>query len=603
MFAKIRGKSITRDDLVNKLIIALGIVFLLSFLLAFFYVPLVKIFQYSFSIETRNLYVSISFTKIVEHNIGSPSDSIWIILRETIVDRVNLNAIGFTFLQALLSTILCLLAGLPAGYFLAKYEFKGKKLLINLLTVPFVLPPIVVLSGFLVTYGNSGWVNTIWQSVTSSSNPLINIFGTIQGVILAHVFYNISVIIRLTIPAWEGIDYDQVELSRTLGARKYNILRKIMIPQIMNSVIAASLLVFIYTFNSFAIVLKLSNPTYKTIEVLIYRAVRVSNDFTEAGFLAILQLILNSLIIILYIYFDRKSRKIAERKESNLKTTRFKFKKQSWKIKLGNISIIFFLFLIGIFTFLPILAVIVRSFIPDKESNSPFFGYHEFFSNKAISILDANPLELLGNTLLIASISTVITLILSLLIVLVLRGRFRSLRQYKSSPTENLVSYLIILPMATSSITLATGVYLQFRNTILFTNAVWFFVIISHVIISIPFATRTILAVYNRIDLEILNVASTLGASKSRIFWKITFPMIYKGIIVGGLFSFAISLGEFGATYFLAREEFKTLSIGIYDSISTQTLQIPLAMASLLIIVTLICFYIIHKLGEVELKV
>ncbi len=582
MLVSQRKKTFERKALVNKFTIALAIIFLLSFLASFFYLPLIRIFQYGFSSETGNLAI---------------------ILREIITDKVNLYSLAFTFGQALASTFICLIIGLPAGYFLAKYEFKGKKLLINLLTIPFVLPPIVVLSGFLVTYGNSGWINVIWKSLTNSSSPLISIFGTIEGVILAHVFYNISVIIRITIPAWQNIDYDQVEVSRTLGANKRRIFRKIIRPQIMNHVIAASLLVFVYTFNSFAIVLKLANPYYQTIEVLIYKSIRVSPDFTEASFLAIIQLILNSIIIIIYILFDRKSRQSAEGKESNLKTTIFQFSKQKWNIIIRNLGVIFFLILVGLFTFLPILAVIIRSFIPDKVGNSAFYGYQEFFSNKEISVLNANPLTLLGNTLWIAAISTVVTLLLSLIIVFILRSRYQSIKRYKTSKAESLISYLIILPMATSSITLATGVYLQFRNTSLFDNAVWIFVIISHVIISVPFATRSILAAYNRIDVELLNVASTLGASRTRIFRKIELPMIYKGIIVGGLFSFAISLGEFGATYFLAREDFKTLSIGIYDSISTQTMQIPLAMASLLIFVTILCFYAIHRLGEIELKV
>ena len=582
MFANLRRITESKDELYSKLIMALAVILLLSFLLAFFYVPLIRIFEYSFT---------------------SGTEPLGLILKETITNKVNLYAIGFTFLQALISSILCLLIGLPAGYFLAKYNFKGKEILVNLLTIPFVLPPIVVLAGFLVTYGNSGWVNTIWESITNSTNPVISIFGTVQGIILAHVFYNLSVIIRLTIPAWQNVDYDQVEVSSTLGASKFRILRKIIAPQIMNSIVAATLLVFVYTFNSFAIVLKLASPIYNTIEVQIYREFKGANNYTGASFLALLQLILNSVVIILYIMFDRKSRHSAEGKESSFKTIKFKFRNQNWRIIFRNIMMILFIILIGLFTFLPILAVIIRSFVPDKTGNTILFGYQEFFSNKVISVLHANPLVLLRNTLFLASISTLVTLILSMIIVFILRNRFQSLQEYKSSRVDNLISYLIILPMATSSITLATGVFLQYGNSNLFNTAVWFFVIVSHVIISIPFATRTILSAYNRIDVELLNVASTLGASKFRNFRKIIFPMIYRGIIVGGLFSFAISLGEFGATYFLARDKFKTLSIGIYDSISTQTLQIPLAMASLLIVVTLLCFYGIHKLGEIELKV
>ena len=174
MFANLRRITESKDELYSKLIMALAVILLLSFLLAFFYVPLIRIFEYSFT---------------------SGTEPLGLILKETITNKVNLYAIGFTFLQAFISSILCLLIGLPAGYFLAKYNFKGKEILVNLLTIPFVLPPIVVLAGFLVTYGNSGWVNTIWESITNSTNPVISIFGTVQGIILAHVFYNLSVII------------------------------------------------------------------------------------------------------------------------------------------------------------------------------------------------------------------------------------------------------------------------------------------------------------------------------------------------------------------------------------------------------------------------
>ena len=264
MFANLRGKNITKDEFASKFSIALAIIFLLSFLLAFFYVPLIRIFYYSFSTETGNL--------------GE-------IFRETLTSRANLLAIGFSFVQALASTVICLIFGLPAGYLLAKYDFKGKKLLINLLTVPFVLPPIVVLSGFIVTYGDSGWINLLWKSVTNSSFSIISIFGTIEGILLAHVFYNISVIIRLTIPAWQSVDYAQVEVSETLGASKFKIFRKIISPQVINSVVAASLLVFVYTFNSFAIVLKLAEAKFSTLEVQIYQEVTTYNNYTGASIL------------------------------------------------------------------------------------------------------------------------------------------------------------------------------------------------------------------------------------------------------------------------------------------------------------------------------
>ena len=564
------------------MVIILAILALGSFLLSLFYIPLVRIFQFAFISDVKFTFE---------------------IFISTLTSTINLKFLAFTFLQAFLSTIICLIIGVPVSYFFAKYDFKGKNVIVNLLTVPFVLPPLVVLLGFIVTYGQAGWVNMLWRGITGTDNSLVSIFGTFQGILLAHVFYNLSVIIRMTIPAWKSIDIEQVEVSKTLGVKNWKIIWKIIIPQIKNYIISAALLVFIYTFNSFAIVLYLGEVKYQTLEVRIFKLMKASLAFPEGASLAMLQLLLNTLIIVLYLVFERRTRQMGVGRERGLPTRRLFFSKTDWKqngIAIGSIIV---LLIVGLFTFAPILAVIIVSFQPYASEISPFYGYQQLLSSEYLPILGNTALRLLLNTLLFAIITTIVTLVLSLLIVFVLRNRYQSLKEYRTPKVEGLISYMIILPMATSSITLAMGIFLSFRNSNLFLNNVWFFIILTHVLISLPFTTRSILAAYNRIDIELLNVASTLGASRFRIFRKIEFPLIVRGIIVGAIFSFAISLGEFGATNFLVRGEFGTLSIGISKLLLTQTLQLPATMASILIIITILCFIAIQKFGDIELKV
>ena len=575
-------KKFNSELVTNRLIIILAILAIGSFLLSLFYIPIVKIFQFAFFSD-----VQFTFETFIS----------------TIADSINVTFLAFTFLQAFLSTLICIIIGIPAGYFFAKYDFRGKKLIVNLLTVPFVLPPIVVLLGFIVTYGQAGWVNILWKGLTGSENSLISIFGTFQGILLAHVFYNLSVIIRMTIPAWQSIDFEQVEVSRTLGVNRWKILWKIIFPQIRNYIISAALLVFIYTFNSFAIVLFLGEVRFQTLEVRIFKLMKASLNFPEGASLAILQLILNTIVIVFYLIFDRKTRQMAIGREKGLPEKKLFFSKTDWKQNGITLGSTVFILLIGLFTFAPILAVIIISFKPYYSGISPFYGYQQLLSTEYMPLLNNSPLRMLLNTLLFALITTIITIVLSLLIVFVLRNRYQSLKKYKSSKLEGLVSYMIILPMATSSITLAMGLFLSFNSSSLYQNSVWFFIILTHVLISLPFTTRSILAAYNRIDVELLNVASTLGASRFRVFRKIEFPMILRGLIVGAIFSFAISLGEFGATNFLVRGEYGTLSIGISKLLLTQTLQLPATMASILIIITVLCFIIIQRFGEIELKV
>jgi len=575
-------KEVNIEEIANKFIIILAIIALGSFLLSLFYVPLIQILRFAFSSESKFTFE---------------------IFSSTISNSINLKFMGFSFIQALLSTTICLFVGLPIGFFFAKYEFKGKKIILNLLTIPFVLPPIVVLLGFIVSYGEGGWINSIWKGITGSENVLISIFGTFEGIVLAHVFYNLSVIIRMTIPAWQSLDLEQVEVSKTLGASRWRIFWKIIFPQIINYLISSALLVFIYTFNSFAIVLYLGEVRFQTLEVRIYKLMKASLDFSGGASLAFLQLILNTIIIILYLLFERKTRQMAVGREKGLQKEKLTFSRYDWKKNLSLIGLILLVLIIGIFTFAPILAVIIISFTPFASDISPFYGYAQLFSFEYNPLLNNSPLRLLLNTLLFALAATIITLLLSLMIVFVLRNRYQSIKRYQRSISESFISYMIILPMATSSITLALGLFLLFNNTSLYLNAVWFFIIMAHVLISVPFATRSIMASYNRIDVELLNVASTLGASRLRVFRKIEFPLILRGIIVGGIFSFAISLGEFGATNFLVRGAYGTLSIGISKLLLTQTLQLPATMASILIIVTIICFLAIQKLGDVELNV
>ncbi|MFW9853304.1 MAG: ABC transporter permease, partial [Candidatus Thorarchaeota archaeon] len=347
----------------------------------------------------------------------------------------------------------------------------------------------------------------------------------------------------------------------------------------------------------------LGEVRFQTLEVRIYKLMKSSLDFSGGASLAFIQLILNTIIIIMYLFFERKTRQMAIGKERGLKKEKLSFSRYNWKRNVSLIGLIFFILIVGVFTFAPILAVIIVSFTPFSSEVTPFFGYAQLFSFEYNPLLNNSPLRLLLNTLLFAFAATIITLFLSLMIVFVLKNRYQSLKRYQRSISESFISYMIILPMATSSITLALGLFLLFNNTSLYLNAVWFFIIMAHVLISVPFATRSIMAAYNRIDVELLNVASTLGASRLRVFRKIELPLILKGIIVGGIFSFAISLGEFGATNFLVRGAYGTLSIGISKLLLTQTLQLPATMASILIIVTIICFLAIQKLGDVELKV
>ncbi|MHA1513442.1 MAG: ABC transporter permease subunit, partial [Candidatus Hodarchaeales archaeon] len=109
---------------------------------------------------------------------------------------------------------------------------------------------------------------------------------------------------------------------------------------------------------------------------------------------------------------------------------------------------------------------------------------------------------------------------------------------------------------------------------------------------------RTISTSYNKISVETLEISETLGASRWFTFRHIELPLLIPGVLAGAIFALAISFGEFGATYLMARSEYNTMTIGIYKFLESKQLQESAIMASILIIICTIAFLLIQKTGN-----
>lgn len=131
------------------------------------------------------------------------------------------GVLAFTLKQALLSTLASLAIGLPGAWIMATYRFPGKKLVRAVSTVPFVLPSILVVLGFVIFYGNNGILNRVLMRVLRLSEPPLHILYSLGAIILAHAFYNFPLVMQLVSTAWIGLDPHPEQASLTLGAGKW----------------------------------------------------------------------------------------------------------------------------------------------------------------------------------------------------------------------------------------------------------------------------------------------------------------------------------------------------------------------------------------------
>src|SRR6185503_10221067 len=238
----------------------------LSFLAISFFFPLSKILALTFDINT-----------LTTENL-----------------QLAYRVLHFTFYQAFLSTLLTLLLGLPSAYLFARYNFRGKSLLRALTAVPFMLPTVVVAAGFNALLGPRGLVHVLFPL---SSFEFI---GTLTAILLAHVFYNTTIMIRVVGNALSSLDPKMEGAARSLGADSIRLWWNIILPLLRPSIFASSLLVFLFDFTSFGVILLLGASKFSTLEVEIYlRLLRLPN-LPLAALLSVIQLFCTLIFSILY---------------------------------------------------------------------------------------------------------------------------------------------------------------------------------------------------------------------------------------------------------------------------------------------------------------
>ena len=197
------------------------------------------------------------------------------------------SAIRFTMVQALWSAAISTLLAIPVARSLARRRFFGRGLLVTLLGAPFILPVIVAVFGILAVFGRAGWLNA---GLGLLGVPPVSIYG-LQGVVLAHVFFNMPLATRLLLQAWQTIPAERFRLAAQLGLTPWAVFRSIEAPMLRQIVPGTAALIFVICLTSFAVALTLGGgPRATTIELAIYQAFRFDFDLTRAALLSLVQL-------------------------------------------------------------------------------------------------------------------------------------------------------------------------------------------------------------------------------------------------------------------------------------------------------------------------
>jgi thiamine transport system permease protein len=494
----------------------------------------------------------------------------------------ELGVLGFTLWQAILSTVLTLVVGLPGAYILARYRFRGKALLRALTGIPFVLPTLVVAAAFNALLGPSGWVNAGLMAVFHLSAPPLSVNHTLAAILAAHVFYNTTIVLRMVGDFWSHIDPRLSAAARMLGASRWRALRHVSLPLLLPAIATASLLVFLFDFTSFGVILVLGGPRLATMEVEIYNQTVNLFNLPLAAALSIVQLAATLAMTVAYTRLAArvsrplplKAQRVTERPVSGTRR------------RLAVAAVVGLLLLI---LTSPLAALAARSFArlgPQRRAAAgPFLTldyYRQLGQNPQDSLFYVPPLEAVANSLTYAGATVVLALALGL-------PAAWSLAYDTRSRLNRWLDPLLMLPLGTSAVTLGFGFIVALDTPPLDLRASPWLVPIAHTLVAFPFVVRSLTPSLRSIQPRLRQAAAVLGASPAQVLRHIDLPLVGRAVLVAAAFAFAISLGEFGATSLIARPEHPTVPILIYRFLSrpgTLNFGQAMALSTLLMAVT-----------------
>jgi thiamine transport system permease protein len=486
----------------------------------------------------------------------------------------------FTLWQALVSTGLTVMLALPGAYLFARFRFPGKRLLNALAIVPFVLPTVVVASAFLALLGPRSPINAFVVQLGVEPSPL-RLEHTIWAILIAHVFYNYAVVLRIVGGVWSQIDPRLEDAARVLGATRWQAIRQVTLPLLRPAIASAASIVFLFTFTSFGVILLLGGPRFATLEVEIYRQTAQMLNLQVAATLSLLQM--GALAALLLAYARYQSRlAVGLRLLPPRITERAPRGRREWVFVAGNLA--FMALLLG----LPLVVLVERSLA--TPAGHSLANYTALFSAERTTALFVPPLEAVRNSLTFAFMAMSISLSLGLLASAVIA--------YRRGLLANAFDALLMLPLGTSAVIVGFGFLLSLGNLPIDLRTSAVLIPIAHALLALPFVVRAVAPVMRSIDRRLREAAMVLGATPSRAWREVDLPLIGRAALVGGGFAFAVSLGEFGATVFIARPEAPTMPLAVFRLLSQPgalSFGMAMAMATLLMLVTAAAILLIDR--------
>ena len=458
--------------------------------------------------------------------------------------------VGLTLAQASVGTALSVLLGVPGAYLLYRCRFRGRGVLRALVTVPFVLPTVVVGVAFRSVLAPGGLLG------------FLRLDGTFTAIVAALVFFNYGLVVRTVGALWERLDPRTEQAARALGASPWRVLTSVTLPALTPAIAGAASLTFLFCATAFGTVLVLGGLRFGTVETEIWVQTTQYLDLRAAAVLSVVQLV----VVVAALAVAGRARSRQDRALSLTEpvdaTHRLALRRRSAGGDLVGIDrAAAAVTAVGVaLVVVPLAGLVVRSLhTPSGWGLGNYVALAQPGGALPVSAWAATV-----TSVRVALDATWLALVVGGLVAVVVsrRPRAAGLRRAVGG-----LDAAFMLPLGVSAVTVGFGfllvmdqpfgLHIDLRTSPLL-------VPVAQAVVAVPLVVRTVLPVLRAIDPRQREVAATLGAAPGRVLRTIDLPLALRGLGLAAALAFATSLGEFGATSFLARPDRPTLPVLIF---------------------------------------
>lgn len=468
------------------------------------------------------------------------------------------QALWFTLWQAVVSAVVSCTLAVPVARALARRRFVGRGALITLMGAPFLLPTIVAVMGLIAVFGRSGWAN---QALATLGLAPVSVYGA-QGVILAHVFLNLPLAVRMILQGWQAIPAERFRLAQSLGFCPSQVARHLERPMLRAVLPGAFAVIFVICLTSFAVALTLGGgPKATTVELAIYQAVRFDFDLGRAALLSGVQVALCALVAALVWRVVATPGFGAGLGREPILRVRGAAPLLADGLAIGSATL---------FLLLPLTAIALRG-MPGL-----------------VALPDAVWAAAV-RSVVVALVSTAVTTVAALALALCVADGRRG---------AALIDGIALLPLATSGLVLGTGLFLLVQPWVVPSALALQVTVAVNVALSIPFVYRLLLPEARVLRADYGRLAESLALRRFDWLRLVALPRLARPIGFGAGLAAALSMGDLGVIALFASDQAATLPLVVQRLMGAYRMETAASAALLLVGISFGLFWAFDAWGR-----